>query len=76
MVDLAAGKDPLQVEKRVAGAPGPPRLLRPVAPETPMKVKIRNSKSKHKKKTGYRTRQKTKGGRKVNARQRARHGSF
>ena len=31
---------------------------------------------KHKKQTGYRTRQKTKGGRKTNARQRKRHGSF
>lgn len=41
-----------------------------------MKLRIRNSRSKHSKKTGYRTRQKTKGGRKVNARQRARHGSF
>jgi ribosomal protein L34 len=41
-----------------------------------MKIRIRNSRSKHSKKTGYRTRQKTKGGRKVNARQRARHGSF
>lgn len=41
-----------------------------------MKVKIRNSKVKRAKKTGYRTRQKTKGGRKVNRRQRARHGSF
>jgi len=41
-----------------------------------MKINIRTSKSKHAKKTGYRTRQKTKGGRKVNRRQRARHGSF
>ncbi|MCP3918862.1 MAG: 50S ribosomal protein L34 [bacterium] len=41
-----------------------------------MKVKIRNSKAKKAKKTGYRTRQKTAGGRKVNKRQRARHGSF
>ena len=41
-----------------------------------MKVKVRNSKAKHAKKTGYLTRQKTKGGRKTNKRQRARHGSF
>lgn len=41
-----------------------------------MKTKIRNSKAKRAKKTGYRTRQKTAGGRKVNRRQRARHGSF
>ncbi|MEO0650800.1 MAG: 50S ribosomal protein L34 [Planctomycetota bacterium] len=41
-----------------------------------MKIKTRNSKSKHAKKTGYLTRQKTKGGRKMNKRQRARHGSF
>ena len=41
-----------------------------------MKLKIRNSKSKKAKKTGFRTRQKTKGGRKTNRRQRARHGSF
>ena len=42
----------------------------------PMKVKIRNSNKKHAKKTGFRTRQKTAGGRKINKRQRARHGSF
>ena len=41
-----------------------------------MHVKIRKSTTKHRKKTGYRTRQQTKGGRKVNRRQRARHGSF
>jgi len=41
-----------------------------------MHVKIRSSKSKRLKKTGYLTRQRTKGGRKVNRRQRARHGSF
>lgn len=41
-----------------------------------MKLKIRNSKAKKAKKTGYRTRQQTKGGRKVNKRQRARHGNF
>jgi ribosomal protein L34 len=41
-----------------------------------MKTNIRKSKKKHAKKTGYRTRQKTVGGRKVNRRQRARHGSF
>lgn len=39
-----------------------------------MKIKLRNSKAKHQKKTGFRTRQKTAGGRKVNRRQRARHG--
>jgi len=42
----------------------------------PMKTNIRKSKAKHAKKTGYRTRQRTAGGRKVNRRQRARHGSF
>ena len=41
-----------------------------------MKINIRRSKTKHAKKTGYRTRPKAKGGRKVNRRQRARHGSF
>ena len=41
-----------------------------------MKIKLRSSKVKRLKKTGFRTRQKTKGGRKVNKRQRARHGSF
>ena len=41
-----------------------------------MKLKIRNSKAKKAKKTGFRTRQKSAGGRKVNRRQRARHGSF
>jgi ribosomal protein L34 len=41
-----------------------------------MHTKIRKSSAKHAKKTGYRTRQRTYGGRKVNARQRARHGSF
>jgi ribosomal protein L34 len=41
-----------------------------------MKLNIRKSKIKHARKTGYRTRQRTKGGRKVNRRQRARHGSF
>ena len=41
-----------------------------------MKLKIRNSKSKYAKKTGFRTRQKTRGGRKTNQRQRKRHGSF
>lgn len=41
-----------------------------------MKIKRRNSSAKGKKKTGFRTRQKTAGGRKVNKRQRARHGSF
>lgn len=41
-----------------------------------MKIKKRKSAAKHKKLTGFRTRQKTAGGRKVNKRQRARHGSF
>ena len=41
-----------------------------------MKTNIRKSKAKHAKKTGYRTRQQTKGGRKTNRRQRKRHGSF
>ena len=41
-----------------------------------MKLKIRNSSLKRAKKTGFRTRQKTAGGRKVNRRQRKRHGSF
>lgn len=41
-----------------------------------MKIKIRNSTTKKGKKSGYRTRQKTAGGRKVNRRQRRRHGSF
>lgn len=41
-----------------------------------MKLKIRSSTAKKAKKTGFLTRQKTKGGRKVNRRQRRRHGSF
>ncbi len=41
-----------------------------------MKIRTRNSKAKRARKTGYRTRQKSVGGRKVNRRQRARHGSF
>ena len=41
-----------------------------------MKLNVRSSTSKRAKKTGYRTRQKSKGGRKVNRRQRRRHGSF
>ena len=41
-----------------------------------MKLKIRNSKSKKAKKTGFLSRHKTAGGRKVNKRHRARHGSF
>jgi len=41
-----------------------------------MHTKIRSSSKKHKKETGYRTRQKSKGGRKTNRRQRKRHGSF
>jgi ribosomal protein L34 len=41
-----------------------------------MKTKIRNSSAKKSKKTGFRTRQKTVGGRKVNKRQRKRHGAI
>ncbi len=41
-----------------------------------MHTKIRLSTTKHKKQTGYRTRQKTKGGRKTNRRQRRRHGKI
>ncbi|MDF1801109.1 MAG: 50S ribosomal protein L34 [Planctomycetota bacterium] len=41
-----------------------------------MKLKIRNSKAKHAKKTGFLSRQKTKNGRKINARQRRRHGAI
>jgi len=41
-----------------------------------MKTKIRNSKAKKAKKTGFLTRQKTASGRKINKRQRARHGSI
>lgn len=41
-----------------------------------MKVRIRASNTKKAKKNGYRSRQKTAGGRKVNRRQRRRHGSF
>jgi len=41
-----------------------------------MKIRTRNSSAKKSKKTGFRTRQKTAGGRKVNKRQRKRHGSF
>ncbi len=41
-----------------------------------MKLKVRNSKAKKAKKTGFLTRQKTAGGRKVNKRHRSRHGSF
>ena len=37
-----------------------------------MKLKIRNSSTKRKRKTGFRTRQQTVGGRKVNKRQRKR----
>ena len=41
-----------------------------------MKIKIRNSKTKRSRKTGFRARQKSPGGRKVNRRQRARRGSI
>jgi ribosomal protein L34 len=41
-----------------------------------MKVKIRNSNQKRARSKGFRTRQKTVGGRKVNRRQRRRHGAI
>jgi ribosomal protein L34 len=41
-----------------------------------MKIKLRNSKKKRLKSKGFLTRQKTAGGRKVNKRQRARHGAI
>ncbi|QDU67172.1 50S ribosomal protein L34 [Engelhardtia mirabilis] len=41
-----------------------------------MKIKIRKSRAKHAKTTGFLSRQRTKGGRKTNKRQRARHGAF
>ncbi|QDU85207.1 hypothetical protein Pla163_23350 [Planctomycetes bacterium Pla163] len=41
-----------------------------------MKLRIRRSTAKKAKKGGYRTRQRSAGGRKVNKRQRARHGTF
>lgn len=41
-----------------------------------MKLKIRNSKTKKAKKIGFRARQKTVGGRKINKRRRARHGAI
>jgi ribosomal protein L34 len=41
-----------------------------------MHTKIRKSTAKKAKKTGFLTRQRTAGGRKVNRRQRRRHGSF
>ena len=41
-----------------------------------MKIRIRKSNGKRRRKTGFLTRQKTRGGRKTNRRQRARHGSF
>ena len=41
-----------------------------------MKIRIRNSAQKKSKKTGFRTRQKTASGRKVNRRQRKRHGAI
>ncbi len=40
-----------------------------------MKMKIRNSTRKRIRRLGFRARQKTAGGRKVNRRRRARHGS-
>jgi ribosomal protein L34 len=41
-----------------------------------MKIRIRKSSTKRKRKTGFRSRQQTTGGRKTNRRQRSRHGSF
>ena len=41
-----------------------------------MKLKIRNSNTKRSKKNGFRSRQKTANGRKINKRQRARHGAI
>lgn len=41
-----------------------------------MKIRLRKSSAKHARLTGFRTRQKTKGGRKVNKRQRKRHGAI
>ena len=41
-----------------------------------MKIKLRLSKTKRLKKNGFRSRQKTAGGRKVNKRQRKRHGAI
>jgi ribosomal protein L34 len=41
-----------------------------------MHTNIRSSSAKHKKQTGFMTRQKTKGGRKTNRRQRRRHGKI
>jgi ribosomal protein L34 len=41
-----------------------------------MKVKIRSSTTKRARKNGFRTRQKSVGGRKVNKRQRKRHGAI
>ena len=41
-----------------------------------MKIKIRNSTTKRARKGGFRARQKTKGGRKTNKRQRARRGKI
>jgi ribosomal protein L34 len=41
-----------------------------------MKTNVRRSNAKHAKKTGYLTRQRTKGGRKINARQRRKHGKI
>ena len=41
-----------------------------------MKIRIRKSNTKKARKGGFRTRQKTRGGRKTNKRQRARHGAI
>ncbi|MFT5732910.1 MAG: ribosomal protein L34 [Planctomycetota bacterium] len=60
---------------RIHRVPGQSRE-RAARANDPMKLKIRNSKAKKAKKTGFLTRQKTVGGRKINKRHRARHGSF
>jgi ribosomal protein L34 len=54
----------------------PPNRSHQGAESRAMKVKIRNSKSKKAKKTGFLTRQRTAAGRKINKRQRRRHGAI
>ena len=61
---------PLSLDRQPGLLPGT------ACPGIAMKLKIRNSKAKKAKKTGFLTRQKTVGGRKINKRHRARHGSF
>lgn len=48
----------------------------PTALDRPMKIRIRKSNTKKARQVGFRTRQKTRGGRKTNKRQRARHGAI